>query len=380
MENKPPPQTKHGDPQGTVDGQKGQKLNNDTMEIILGMAARVAKRERKGITVLMTLRSNFERRVKQVVYEEMILQTPETLEKAVFAMQSDPGTAAFVKVLCIRKACTPSEILHPRHLDPRYRDIPVHVATILAATAPRVKMLILETLPHPQILYAFRSTVFPNLSTLETFRHLILDPETTLKHQSDMRQHLHRNSGDYENARTPKLTEETLSPEPWPELHRLRIHLDDGDTLFGPDRCNFSHIQSVKQVAIFIGGSTWIFDVMRLCNLVPPPNSDHIAVIHRRQSRHVSPYRPFRWHPNAAIAVLGTPDTTRVVGDGDDDLRQLVTVVPWDGRCGDSFWSHVGTFIDDRERPNTVFNGQNSRIASYPYPDINDFTPLEDME
>ncbi|KAK7027420.1 hypothetical protein VNI00_015256 [Paramarasmius palmivorus] len=172
-----------------------------------------------------------------------------------------------------------------------------------------------------------RTTCFPKLRSMEVPYFFVLDPVTTIRLHSRLRNcvselHIFNRDG----GRIRRLTLLTMV-DGWPALKRLCVRCKWGLPPFDGPLFDFTHLNTVTELSVLLVDRPWAANVaFFLAHMHPPPNVDVIALLlcNRQFVRH-SLFTDHLFHPKMVVPVFGDP--SQAVYRGEAHLEYICNLV-----------------------------------------------------
>ncbi|KAK7019821.1 hypothetical protein VNI00_017910 [Paramarasmius palmivorus] len=329
-------------------------------DVVLDILSDVMRNRRDSIPLgeesvveLLLLRRCFLESLLSVLYEKISITQADRLPELHRAFVLNPKLGGLVRALCINLSVkVPLMVGLNEVFGPCYG-----VPGILSAVAPTLTMLVLNTRIHPNIVYAMRTIVFPQLRSLELPHYYLLDVPSTIRIHCRIRQGYRLSKYSGAVGKVERLTEASLV-KCWPVLKRLCIRCRWGIPDFEGVSFDLTHLDSVIEMVVVLSDRTWDVNLVYfLLDMKPPASAEVIALVHgsRYHLRHTE-YVGLSFHPKLVVPVFGDPAVHRYSGDPElGYLCSLVHIVA-DRPNKEEFWKSVRDIVASRDVDPEVFH------------------------
>ncbi|KAK7021321.1 hypothetical protein VNI00_017423 [Paramarasmius palmivorus] len=337
-------------------------LVQDVLDEILAIELCERMETRDSVSELLVLDKACKRRLYPVLYSRIRLGGPRQIYRLSRTLSSNAQVAQYVRYLSVTWACTPFSGVDSYGPLP----FPGGIPAIVAAVAPYVELLIMNTSVHQDILYAMRTNVFPNLVTMEAPYYLLMDPDWTTQ--------FHARLGEMARAcnflrtvtsdNAPRLDRSNIR-KCWPALRRVCVQCKWGAPDMGLRPFSLEHLTTVVELAVVLYTRPWDTNLDHfLVNMVLPASVKVVALIPSRYHRKVHElYVGLSFHPKTVIPIYGDPKVS--VYEGNRDLEYLcclTQVVPaWPG--DEDFWVLLKEFVKRRRLDPLVFHEGSALVS-----------------
>ncbi|KAK7033685.1 hypothetical protein VNI00_012685 [Paramarasmius palmivorus] len=282
----------------------------------------------------------------RILYRKIRLTRVRTVGRLAAAFRLNPHLPSLVRQLRIVVAGPPlveffySEVL----------GLTFQIPFVLAAVAPFIEHLGIQCRLHPDLLYVFRTTVFPKLVSMEVPCYLIMDKYRTIRLHARLRRSFRGLSlVPPSSGRSVRLTEASLK-DCWPVLKRLSVRCKWGLYPAEIPMYDFSHLSSVEEMMVLLTERTWEANVAQfLAHIRVPPKVSVVALfLSNTTFIRNALFANHHFHPTVVVPVFGDPEASSYCGDPDFAyICNLVCLVKEKPR-EEGFWERMKEFQASR--------------------------------